>query len=409
MRRKTHIIIAGAALALVVAAAAAGASARHSTDPGITKKSILLGGTFPLSGPASAYGVIPRAEGAYFDWFNAHSNIHGRKIKWKYYDDGYDPSQTVPQTRRLVEQDHVFAIFNSLGTANNLAVRPYLNQRHVPQTLLATGAVFWGQQYKKYPWTIGWNPDYIGEAKFYAQYIKSHIKGFKIGVLAQNDEYGDNLLKGLRAGLGTAKSKIVDVERYDVNDATVASQMAKLKGSGANVFVDFATPKASIQSLILKDKLGWKGAVIINNVSGSPTFMRLVKTAAGSNAVDGAISTGYPKDTTDPAQANDPGVKLFKSIMAKYYSSGNVNDSNNMYGMSAAWTVIYALQHSGKTPTRKSFMRALDHMNTAKDPFMLKGITVKTSSSDHYPIQQLNGLRWQGDYFHRFGKIYRWK
>jgi branched-chain amino acid transport system substrate-binding protein len=409
MRRKLQFSGALAVLALVAATAAAGGSSRPSTDPGITKNSILLGGTFPLSGPASAYGVIPRAEAAYFNWFNAHSKINGRKIKWKYYDDGYDPSQTVPQTRRLVEQDHVFAIFNSLGTADNLAVRPYLNQRHVPQTLLATGAVFWGQQYKKYPWTIGWNPDYIGEGRYYAQYIKSHIKGFKIGVLAQNDEYGDNYLKGLRLGLGKQKSKIIVVERYDVTDATVAAQMAKLRASGANVFVDFATPKASIQALIIKAKLAWQAAVVVNSVSSSPSYMRLVRSAAGAGAVDGAISDGYPKDTTDPTQAKDPGVKLFKSIMAKYYPSGDIKDTNNMYAMSAAWTVIYALKHSGKTPTRKSFMRALTHMNTSKDPFLLKGIVVKTTPTDHYPIQTVVGIRWQGDYWHRTGKVFRWR
>src|SRR5207248_3514833 len=321
MRRNMRFIGALGLLTIVVGvAAAAGSSSSPKNDPGITSKTILLGGTFPLSGEASAYGTIPKAEGAFFDWFNAHSKIHGRTIKWIYYDDGYDPSQTVPQTRRLVEQDHVFAIFDSLGTATNLAVRPYLNQRKVPQTLLATGAIFWGKDHKKYPWTIGWNPDYIGEGSFYGLYIKTHIKNFKIGVLAQNDEYGENYLKGLRKGLGKQKSKIVDVEKYDVTDATVASQMTKLKKSGANVFVDFATPKASIQSLILKDKLGWKGDIVINSVSGSPAYMKLVKTAAGANAVDGAVTDGYPKDETDPAQARDPGMKLYKSIMAKYYS-----------------------------------------------------------------------------------------
>jgi len=405
MRRKMNLI--GAVAMLVLVATASGATQR-SADPGVAKNSILIGGTYPLSGEAAAYGVIPKAINAYFEYFNSRSSIHKRKIKWKYYDDQYDPSQTVPQTRRLVEQDHVFAIFDTLGTATNLAIRPYLNSRKVPQVLLATGSVFWGSEYKKYPWTIGYIPDYIGEGKFYGRYIKSHVKGFTIGILAQNDEYGDNYIKGLQLGLGKGKSKIVAIQRYDVTDATVAPQMAKLKGSGANVFVDFATPKASIQALILRDKLGWKAAVVINSVSASPTYMNLVKTAAGPDSIEGAISDSYLKDPTDPAQAKDPGVKLFRSIMKKYFPNGNQNDAFNMFGMSVAWTVVYALQHSGKTPTRKSFMKALVHMNTAKTPFLLKGIGVKTTPRDHFPIQAIIGIRWHGTYWHRFGKMQRW-
>ena len=408
MLRKMNVIVA--AIVLVLVGAAAGGAAKTSLDPGVTKNSILLGGTFPLSGPAAAYGVIPQAEAAYFSYFNSHSSIHGRRVMWKYYNDQYDPSQTVPLTRRLVEQDHVFAIFDTLGTAPNLATRPYLNQRHVPHVLLATGAVTWGSAYKKYPWTIGYLPDYIGEGKFYGRYIKSHIKSYKIGVLAQNDDYGDDYLKGLKAGLGAAGSKkIVAVQKYDVTDATVAAQMAKLKNSGANVFVDFATPKASIQSLVIKAKLGWQASNVINSVSASPAFMKLIKTAAGESAVEGSISDSYLKDTTDPAQANDAGIKLFKSIMAKYYPKGNPNDLNNMAGMADAWSIVSALQHSGKTPSRKGLMKAVASMNTSKNPFLLKGIGLKTSSRDHYLIQQVQGIRWHGDYWHSFGKLMRWK
>src|SRR5205807_9778997 len=148
-------------------------------------------------------------------------------------------------TRKLVEEDHVFAIFNSLGTAPNLAIRPYLNQRHVPHVLLASGDSYWGTQYRQYPWTIGYQPSYVGEGKIYGYYIKKSIPKGKIGVLMQNDAYGQNYLSGLRMGIKGSKAKIVDVEPFDVTDPTVAPQMARLKQSGADVFVDFATPKAS--------------------------------------------------------------------------------------------------------------------------------------------------------------------
>src|SRR5262249_33728736 len=185
MRRSVKVIVAALAVALVAAVGMAGASPQ--ADPGVSSNSLLIGGTFPLSGPASLYGPIPQAGEADFDWVNAHSSVHGRKINFKFLDDAFDPSQTVPLTRQLVEQDHVFAIFNSLGTAPQLAVRGYLNQRHVPQVLVATGDSYWGTQYKQYPWTIGWQPDYPGEGKIYGLYIRAHVPSAKIGVLMQND------------------------------------------------------------------------------------------------------------------------------------------------------------------------------------------------------------------------------
>ena len=398
-----------AAAALVALAAVAGASARSSGDPGITSNSILIGGTFPLSGPASLYGTIPQAEKAYFDWFNAThpKGINGRKIDFKFLDDAYDPSQTVPLTRQLVEQDHIFAIFNSLGTAPGLSVRDYLNQRKVPQMLLATGDSYWGYQAAKYPYTLGYNPDYIGEGIIYGKFIRAKVPQAKIGVLYQNDAYGQNYVQGLRKGLGSAEARIVDLEPFDVTAPDVTQQMVKLKASGANVFFDFATPSPSIKALITAGKIGWHPTIFINNVSGSPTFMRIVAANAGAAAVDGAISTNYLKDPTDPASANDPGVKLYKAIMAKYYPKGNVNDTNNVYGMSAAWAMVWGLQHAGKNPTRASLVKALTHMNTNKDPFLYKGIRLQTNGTkDYFPIEQLVLVRWQGDRWHPFGHLF---
>jgi ABC-type branched-subunit amino acid transport system substrate-binding protein len=405
MRRRVKVVAVVAALALVVTV---GALARTAADPGVSSKSILIGGTFPLSGPASLYGTIPQAEKAFFDWYNAThpKGIFGRKINFKYLDDGYNPAQTVPLTRQLVEQDKVFAIFNSLGTAPNLATRPYLNQRKVPQVLLATGDSYWGYQSKQYPWTIGYNPDYIGEGVIYGKFIQSKVPQAKIAVLYQNDAYGQNYLQGLKAGLGNAKEKIVDAEPYDANAVSVTQQMVKLKSSGANVFMDFATPSQSIAALVTAAKLNWHPTIFVNNVSASPAFMAIAAKTAGAAAVDGAISTAYLKTATNPAYAKDAGVKLYKSIMAKYYAKGNVLDDNNIYGMSAAWTMVYALQHAGKNPTRASLLRALTHMSTKANPFLFPGIVMKTSSTDHFLIDQLNLIRWQGTYWHPFGHLF---
>jgi len=403
MRTRMKVVCAAALLVLVAAAATAWATSR--TDPGVSSGSIKIGGTFPLSGPASLYGTIPRAEAAYFAWFNAHHKIHGRTISFKYVDDGYDPSQTFPLTRQLVEQDRVFAIFGSLGTAPNLAIRGYLNSRKVPQVLIATGDSYWGAQYKKYPWTIGYQPDYPGEGKIYGRYINSKVRGAKIGVLMQNDAYGKNYLAGLRAGLGKGKSKIVRVEPFDALAPDVTQQVVALKSSGANVFVDFATPSPSIKALITATKIGWKPSLtFVNNVSASPAFMQTAEKLGAS--INGAISTAYLKTATDPGQARDPGIKLYKSIMKQYYSKGNPLDDNNIYGMSVAWTMAHALQLAGNPPTRKGLLFALTHLRTAKDPFLYKGIVLKTSPGDHFPIEQQILTRWQGDRWHPFGKLF---
>jgi branched-chain amino acid transport system substrate-binding protein len=404
LRRRVKVIVGAAALSLVIAVGIA--SATTATDPGISKHSILIGGTFPLTGVASLYGTIPQAEKAYFDWFNARSSIGGRKIDFKFLDDAYDPSETVPLTRQLVEQNHVFAIYGSLGTPPNLATRSYLNQRHVPQVLIATGDSYWGYQYKQFPETVGYNPDYIGEGRIYGQYIQTHFRNAKIGVLMQNDPYGKNYLQGLRLGLGKLKSHIVSVQPFDVTAPDVTQQMIALKSSGADLWFDFATPSPSIKALVTAAKIGWHPQIVVNNVSSSPAFMQIVEKLAGAGSIDGALSAAYLKSATDPALANDAGIKLYKAIMAKYYPKGNILDDDNIYAMSSAWTMVWALQHAGNPPTRKGLINALSHLNTNKDPFLLNGIQLKTSANDHFLIEQWKLVRWQGDRWHAFGKLY---
>jgi branched-chain amino acid transport system substrate-binding protein len=392
---------------ILLAATVTGALATNTADPGVTSDSILIGGTFPLSGPASLYGAIPVAEKAYFDWWNdTHpKGINGRKIVFKYVDDGYDASQTVPATRQLVEQDHVFAIFNSLGTAPNLAIRDYLNQQKVPQVLLATGDSFWGFQYKQYPWTIGYNPDYPGEGTIFGKFIKAKVPQAKIGVLYQNDPFGKTLLSGLYRGLAPlAKSKIVATEGVDVTAPDVTQQMLKLKASGANTLMVFATPSPSIKAFVTAAKLSWHPTIFVSNVSSSPLFMGAIGRAAGPGAVEGTLTTSYVKDPNNPDLQNDPGVQLFKTIMAKYYPKGLLIDANLIYAMSAAWTMVNALQRAGNPPSRAGLMKALTSMNTT-NPFLLKGVTLQTSPTDHFFVEQLQMSKWTGGLWHNFGPI----
>ncbi|HLY93520.1 MAG TPA: ABC transporter substrate-binding protein [Gaiellaceae bacterium] len=408
--KRVVTVLAVAALAGAVLATAASGAPRK--DPGITSTSILIGGTFPLTGPASLYKTIPFAEKAYFDYVNDHGGVNGRKITMEILDDAYDPSKTVPLTQQLVEQDKVFADFGSLGTADNLAIWSYLNVKHVPQVGIATGDSYWGFSYKKYPWTVAFQPDYPGEAKIYGKYILANMPSAKIGVLYQNDAYGKNYYAGLRVGLGAkSKSMIVSAQSYDVTQTSLTQQILALKSAGADTFVVFATPSPTITALVTATKVGWSPATFINNVSANRLF--LLAAAANGAAVDGVISTSYLNSSTLPALAKSPGVALGNDILAKYapslVSSFQKGDGNVMYGLAQGWTFVYALQHAGKNPTRASLVKAYKSLNTSKNPFVYPGIKLQTSATDNFPIEQEILIKWagggSGDWV-PFGKLY---
>ena len=240
-RRSAVVAALGAALAVALPTAFAGSTA----DPGISATTIVIGGTSPLTGPAASYASVARGAKAYFEHVNSGGGVNRRKIDYRIVDDGYNPANTVQAVRRLVEQDKVFAVFNTLGTEANLAIRDYLNQIKVPQLFVASGATTWGRDAAKYPWTIGFQPSYAAEGLVYGQYIGRTKKKAKVAVLFQNDDYGKDLLANLKLGLGRSGSKVVAAEPYQVTSSDVGSQVAKLKASGANVFCIFATPTAN--------------------------------------------------------------------------------------------------------------------------------------------------------------------
>jgi branched-chain amino acid transport system substrate-binding protein len=395
MKGKLLAVLAGTALVAGVAVTAAFGS--HSATPGVTATEIKIGGTFPLTGFASLYKTIPAAEKAYFDYINARGGVNGRKISFEILDDSYDPSKTVPLAQQLVEKDNVFAVFGSLGTAPALATWGYLNSHKVPQALVATGDSYWGFSRAKYPWTIGWQPDYPGEAKVYGRYIAANMPNAKIGVLYQNDAYGKNYYAGLRVGLGSKKGNVVDAESYDATNPSVTQQILALKSKGADTFVVFATPTPTITALATATKVGWDPtATFINNVSANRLFL-LAAAAAGAK-VDGIISTNYTASST--TQPNLPGVKLAGALINQYapalQQSFARGDANIMYGFGVAWTFVYALQHAGKNLTRASLMAALHNLNTSKNPFVYPGISLQTSAKDNFPIEQEIMIKWAG-------------
>jgi branched-chain amino acid transport system substrate-binding protein len=391
-------------LAAVVALAfPLGVDAAKGSDPGVTGTSILLGGTVPLTGEAASGGLTARGADGYFDYVNAHGGVFKRKITYKYLDDEYDPAKTIPATRELVERDHVFATFNSVGTANNIATRPYLNSANVPQLFVASGWGGWARDAKRYPDTLGFIPTYTGEGIIYGRYIVKKTPKAKVAVLYQDDEYGHELLSGLQKGLGKRARQIVAQQSYDPTSTDVQSEVARLKASGANTLMVFAFGKFAIQALVYVKKLGWKPQIFVNAVSAATSVMLIANT---SGQTQGAISIAFFKDPLDPRWARDKGMKLYRTIMRKYVHA----DYRNAYylaGMAPAYAMVVTLKKAGKNLTRKNLMRAATHLNIRNDPFVLPGIRIKTSPTDHYPIEQAELERWRGARWHDFGKLVR--
>jgi len=399
-----------AALAVVAGLAALpgafAGSAAQSADPGVTSSSILLGGTSPLTGPAAAYASVARGAKAYFDMVNSKGGVSKRKVEYKIVDDAYNPAQSVQATRQLAEQDKVFAIFNSLGTEHNLAVREYLNQTKVPQLFVASGATTWGRDAARYPWTIGFQPSYQAEGWVYGQYVAKSMKKAKIAVLFQNDDYGKDLLGGLKRGLARSGSRVIAAQPYEVTAPDVQSQVAKLKSSGANVLAVFATPKFAIQSYVFANRLGWRPLVINNAVSAASNIMLLASEGGKNKTINGSISINFLKDPTDPQWKNDAGIRQYRSVMSRFAKGANVNDVYHVYGMAVAFETISLLKRLGANPTRVRLMAAARSIKSSSNPFLLPGIGVQTGRGDGYPVQQGQLQRWKNGRWVPFGQLW---
>jgi len=371
--------------------------------PGVTATEIKIGNTNPYSGPASAYGTIGKVITAYFKKVNDEGGVNGRKINFVTLDDAYSPPKTVEMVRRLVEQDQVAFVFQTLGTPSNSAIHKYLNQNKVPMLFVATGATKWGDP-KNFPWTMGFQPNYQTEGHIYAQYVLKNAKDPKIGVLYQNDDYGKDYLKGFKDGLGEAAKKLVVMEQtYEVTDPTIDSQIANLKNSGANVFFNITTPKFAVQAIKKANDIGWKPLHLLNSVSAS---VGVVMRPAGAEASKDAISVQYLKDPTDPEWANDGAMKEWKAFMAKYYPDGNLQDAFNVYGVAVTQTMVQVLKQCANDLSRANIMKQAANVKDLALPLLLPGIKVNTSPTDFYPVEQEQLVRFDGEKWVRFGELY---
>ena len=388
--------------AAAAALAASAGTARADDTPGITDTEIKIGNTMPYSGPASAYGVIGRTEAAYFKMINEQGGVNGRKINYISLDDAYSPPKTVEQVRRLVEDEKVAFLFQTLGTPPNLAIRPYCNANKVPQLFVSTGASTFADP-EHFPWTIGFNPNYQTEARIYGKHILATKSDGKIAVLYQNDGFGKDYLIGLKDALGADHAgMIVKEASYETSEPTVDSQVVTLQGSGADVLLIAATPKFAAQAIRKSADLGWNGVRYVTNVSVSVTT---VLKPAGLDKSKGLITAYYGKDPTDPRWNDDPGMKEWAAFVGKYMSPTELKDANATYAFGAAATMIQVLKQCGNDLSRESVMKQAANLKDLELPLLLPGMKINTSPTNFSPIRQMQLASFDGASWQLFGEL----
>ena len=399
-RQKLRIVAFSTAV-IAFAVTSGSAFAQKKYDTGATDTEIKIGNIMPYSGPASAYGVIGKTEEAYFKKINAEGGINGRKINFITYDDGYSPPKAVEQARKLVESDEVLFIFNPLGTPSNSAIQKYMNAKKVPQLFVATGATKWNDP-KDFPWTMGWQPSYQSEARIYAKYLLKEKPDAKIAIMYQNDDFGKDYLKGLKDGLGAKASMLIAEESYETTEPTIDNHIVKLKATGADVFINIATPKFAAQAIKKIAEIDWKMLHIVTNVSAS--VGGVIKPAGFENA-QGILSAAYAKDGADPQWDNNPDMMKFYAFLEKYYPDANKLDGSVVFGYGVAQTMAKVLQMCGDNLTRENVMKQAASLKDFTPDTLLPGVKINTSATDFAPIEQLQMQRFKGEKWELFGDI----
>jgi branched-chain amino acid transport system substrate-binding protein len=389
-----RLVALGALVALSLVSTSVIAQPKYG--PGTSATEIKVGQTIAYSGPASAYGQLGKAEDAYFKWLNAKGGINGRKITFITLDDGYSPPKAVENARKLVESEQVAVVFNVLGTPLNTAIRPYMNQKKVPQLFIAAGATTFNDP-QHFPWTMGWQPNLQAEATFYAQHLLKSKPDAKVAVLYQNDDFGKDLLNGLTTALGDkAKTMIVDAQNFQATDPTIDSQMITLKNSGADTLFLFTYAKQAAQAIGKMDDLAWKPVTYLHLGAASvgATFK-----PAGLDKSKGILSAGFMKDVTDPKWADDPDVKTWLAWMKDNLPMADINDSLNVAGYVYAQTLEQVLRQAGDDLTRENIMKQAASLKDFRLGLLLPGSLINTSPTDYRVIrymklQRFNGRSW---------------
>jgi len=388
---------AGLTLSLPGALARPHAGTTTQADPGITSRAIKAGMQ------------------TYFKYVNARRGpdgkrgVYGRGIIFKTYDDGYNPAQAIQLQNKLVLQDKVFAIVGTLGTENNRAIQPMLNQRKVPQILVSTGASYWGLEYKKWPWTSGWQIDYVAEGRIYARWLRANRPNGRIAVLYQNDDYGKDYLRGLKQGLGARANLIVSELGYEVTDTSYASQIARQKATSATTWVLFTTAGTpTVRALATARQLAWRPEqIVLNSVAATDGVMAAAARSVGQEFLSGTISTGYLKNNTNPKYRRSAAVRAYRLIMSKYGPENiDIRNSFYYYGVAKAHDFVKLMYRAGKNPTRATLMAATAKMDWV-NPYALPGVKIKTTKTDRFPISQGKVVRYNNGTWSEISALYQ--
>ena len=370
-------------------------AAAQKTLVGVTDTEIKVGQSAPFSGPASVYGQISTAESAYFKMINEQGGINGRKINLIALDDGYSPPKSIEVVRKLIEDEQVAILFQTIGTAPNAAIRKYINQKKVPDIWLGSGASMFVADPKDYPWSIPFQPSYRLEGQMYAKYILTHKPDAKIGILYQNDDLGRDYVNGLKDGLGDKFDKmVVKSLSYEVSDPTIDSQILQLQAAGADVFYDANTPKFAAMSIRKVADIGWKPLHIIDsNGAGVKPALE----SAGLEKSVGIVTAQYLKDPTDPGWANDAGMKEFQAWRAKYAPESDPANPVWAYGYTMAQALVVVLKQAGNDLSRENIMHAAMNLpDTTTLPMVLPGIKIGTTPTDIRPMKSMRLSQFDG-------------
>lgn len=399
MGSRIHSIVVAALTMLVVTANPALAQKRYS--PGATDTEIKIGTTTPYSGPASAYSADAVSIGAYFAMVNEQGGVNGRKINFISLDDGYSPPKTVEQIRRLIESEEVLFLVNPVGTAPNMAVLKYINQKKVPHLFVGSGATIFNDP-EHFPWTMSWTPHYASEGEIYAKYVLSVKADAKIAIIAQNDDLGRDYILGFRRGLGErASSMIVSTQTYNTGDPTIDSQIVSLKASGADVLLIAAVPRFAAQAIRKAYDVDWHPLKLLVSVGSS--IAGAIR-PAGFDASKGVISAAYQKDPADPQWKDDPAMQAWNVWMNKYNSRVDRSDYYAPYGYNIGFAVVRLLKQCGDDLTRENIMKHASHLDMEL-PMLLPGIRLKTTPSDLRPIKQMRLVRFDGERYVLFSDV----
>jgi branched-chain amino acid transport system substrate-binding protein len=366
-----------------------------------SKKEIVIGNIDAYSGPAAVYSSIGRTPGGYFKMINDQGGINGRMIRYITYDDAYSPAKTVEQARKLVESDEIDVLFSPLGAPTNAAIMKFMNQKKIPHLFIASGATKFGD-YKNFPYTMGFQPCYQIEGRAFARHVLSTQPDAKIGIVYQNDDFGRDVLKGFKDGLGANVSAIVAELSYETADPTIDSQVVRCKSAGANVFMSMTTPKFAAQGIKKVAELGWQPAHYIgNNASSAGSTLK----AAGFDISKGIMSSAYLKDPVDATWDSDPAIQKWRAFLDKYDPAAAKNDIYAVTGYLVSQIMVQVLKQCGDDVSSASIIKQAANLKDVESDMLLPGIKINTSPTDYYPVEQLQLVRFNGERYETVGPV----